>query len=74
MRRSSRGRTKSSDVDSTKLQVNSSITGKEESEKQTEDQTTQEEEVFSEIEASELVIEEEVTRGYKAAGERKSRC
>ena len=72
VRRSSRGRTKSSDVDSTKLQVNSSITGKEESGKQTEDQTTQEEEVFSEIEASELVIEEEVTRGSKAAGERKS--
>ena len=72
VRRGSRGRTKSADVDSTKLQVNSSITGKEESGKQTEDQTTQEEEVFSEIEASELVIEEEVTRDSTAAGERKS--
>lgn len=71
----SRGRSKSNDDDdddSPKILEGKSRRDSKVSDKSVDDVDTQDNEVFSDIEASELVIEEEVTKGSKSGGKRKS--
>lgn len=68
----SRGRSKSNDDDDPKILKGKSGKDSKVSDKSVDDVDTQDNEVFSDIEASELVIEEEVTNGSKSVGKRKS--
>lgn len=68
----SRGRSKSNDDDDPKILKGKSGRDSKVSDKSVDDVDTQDNEVFSDIEASELVIEEEVTNGSKSVRKRKS--
>lgn len=68
----SRGGSKSNDDDDPKILKGKSGRDSKVSDKSVDDVDTQDNEVFSDIEASELVIEEEVTNGSKSVGKRKS--
>lgn len=68
----SRGRSKSNDDDDPKILKGKSGRESKVSDKSVDDVDTQDNEVFSDIEASELVIEEEVTNGSKSVRKRKS--
>lgn len=68
----SRGRSKSNDDDDPKILKGKSGRDSKVSDKLVDDVDTQDNEVFSDIEASELVIEEEVTNGSKSVRKRKS--
>lgn len=68
----SRGRSKSNDDDDPKILKGKTGRDSKVSDKSVDDVDTQDNEVFSDIEASELVIEEEVTNGSKSVGKRKS--
>lgn len=68
----SRGRSKSNDDDDPKILKGKSGKDSKVSDKSVDDVDKQDNEVFSDIEASELVIEEEVTNGSKSVRKRKS--
>lgn len=68
----SRGRSKSNDDDDPKILKGKSGRDSKVSDKLVDDVDTQDNEVFSDIEASELVIEEEVTNSSKSVRKRKS--
>lgn len=68
----SRGRSKSNDDDDPKILKGKSGRESKVSDKSVDNVDTQDNEVFSDIEASELVIEEEVTNGSKSVRKRKS--
>lgn len=68
----SRGRSKSNDDDDPKILKGKSGRDSKVSDKSVDDVDTQDNEVFSDIEASELVIEEEVTNSSKSVRKRKS--
>lgn len=68
----SRGRSKSNDDDDPKILKGKSGRDSKVSDKSVDDVDTQDNEVFSDIKASELVIEEEVTNSSKSVRKRKS--